>query len=97
MYALYYGRVATTKQLKRGDTMKKITQTATLFNLENGYFVEVIKEGETVEFYLFNKEYGIKRLMFGFHEDTAPPKKWAEIIEANADSEIEFFKTLFED
>ena len=78
-------------------TMKKATYKTTRFDLENGYFVEVIKEAETVEFYLLNKEYGIKYFMFGFHEDTAPSEKWAEIIEANADSEIELYKTLFED
>ena len=77
--------------------MKKATYKATRFDLENGYFVEVTKEGETVEFYLFNKEYRVKHFMFGFHEDTAPTEKWAEIIEANADSEIELFKALFED
>lgn len=77
--------------------MKKTTYTTTRFDVSNGYFVEVMQDGEMINFYLFSEDYGVKSLMFSFHESTTPAEKWEEIIKANIEREIDFYKTLFED
>lgn len=85
MKALYYNRVATKEQLKRDNTMIKTTYTVTCFELEEGFFVDVLEENGTIEFYLYRKSNGLKMFMFGMTKEAAPPEKWEEIINNNVE------------
>ena len=45
--------------------MKKFQKTITVYELGNGFFVEVCNHKGTSEFYLCHEDYGIKELAFG--------------------------------
>lgn len=65
--------------------MNKTTYTVTCFELGEGFFVDVLEEKGTIEFYLYKKTCDNKMFMFGMTKKTAPPEKWEEIINNNAD------------
>lgn len=48
--------------------IKKTEKTITAYEGGSGHIIEVIKEGDTVEFWISHKDYGVKSFMFGFHE-----------------------------
>ena len=46
--------------------MKKYQKTITVYELDGGFFVEVGKQDDSVDFYLCHRNYGVKLLMFGY-------------------------------
>lgn len=76
--------------------MKKTICTVAKYDCGNGYFVEVlgleVKDGYK-EFWIQNKDYGVKRLMFGV---TIPDDEVERVIEANIDEHIEDYQQDFE-
>lgn len=71
--------------------MNKTIYKITCFELENGFFVDVLEENGTIEFYLYKKTCGNKMFMFGMTTAAAPPEKWAEIINNNIDDYIQSY------
>lgn len=63
--------------------MTKTTYTTTCFELAEGFFVDVLEEKRTIEFYLYKKTCGVKMFMFGLLNESAPPYKWEKIINDN--------------
>lgn len=45
--------------------MKSYKRTVTIYELDNGFCVDAVKDGNVTEFYLYHKEYGVKSLIFG--------------------------------
>lgn len=76
--------------------MNKTTYIITCFELENGFFVDVLEEAGTIEFYLYRKNNGFKMFMFGMMKEAAPPEKWEEIINANVDEYTETYIDEYE-
>lgn len=76
--------------------MNKTTCTVTKYDCGNGYFVEVlgleIKDGYK-EFWIQNREYGVKMLMFGM---TIPDDEVESMIEANIEEHIAEYQQDFE-
>lgn len=76
--------------------MNKTTCTVTKYDCGNGYFVEVSgseEENGYKEFWLYNQDYSIKRLMFGL---TIPDDEVERMIEANLEEHIEDYQQDFE-
>ena len=76
--------------------MNKTTYIITRFELENGFFVDVLEENGAIEFYLYRKNNGFKMFMFGIMKEAAPPEKWEEIINANVDEYSETYIDEYE-
>ena len=71
--------------------MNKIKYTVTCFELAESFFVDVLEEKGTIEFYLYKKTCGNKMFMFGMMKKAAPPEKWEEIINNNVDDYIQSY------
>ena len=74
--------------------MNKTTYIITCFELENGFFVDVLEEAGTIEFYLYKKTCGIKMFMLGLLKESAPPYKWEKIINDNV---FDFIQTYLDE
>ena len=48
--------------------MKKIDIKITVYETEDGFFVEVYKNNDILEFWICHQNYGIKEFMFGIPE-----------------------------
>lgn len=77
--------------------MKKITNTITRFELENNFYVEVQKIGETVEFYLCRTGCGMKLYMFDLIAANCPEETWEDFVEGNVYDYIPDFLEAMED
>lgn len=61
--------------------MKSYKRTVTVYELDNGFCVEAVKDGNVTEFYLYRKGYGVKSLIFGlFDVDEATEVSYVENI-----------------
>ena len=76
--------------------MNKTTYTTTCFELAESFFVDVLEEAGTIEFYLYRKTCGFKMFMFGMTKTAAPPEKWEEIIDNNVDDYTETYIDEYE-
>ena len=64
--------------------MKKFQKTITVYELGEGFFTEVSKQGNLTEFYLYHEDFGIKELIFGLED--LNESEWDDQI-----PEIEFY------
>lgn len=76
--------------------MKKTTYITTRFDTDNNFcgdkfYVEVSKNGESVEFVLCLENYGYKSFMFGMNEKDYTEDMWEEIIVNNIEDYIDMF------
>ena len=67
-------------------------KTIIIYNYKDNFQVEIIEENEFIEFWLNNKDYTIKRFMFGIK---CKREEYVEIIESNIEEYIEFYKTEY--
>lgn len=58
--------------------MKKFQKTITVYDLGEGFFAEVSKQGKLTEFYLYHEDYGIKEVIFGI--EGLKESEWDEHI-----------------
>ena len=75
--------------------MKKYQKTITVYELHDGFMVEVHREKEFSEFYIYHKAYGIKTLMFGVCDCDKVAEE--QIIEANAEDHMNVYKAEYFD
>jgi len=61
------------------------------------YIVDIFKVDDTYEAWLYNREYGIKDLMFGMPVEQQSFDEFLEIVEANVPEYIELYKVQHED
>ena len=59
---------------------------------DSHYMVEIFKVDDTYEAWLYNREYGIKDLMFGMPVEQQSFDEFLEIVEANVPEYIELYK-----
>lgn len=73
----------------------------TVYDFEDifdGFCVEVHREKETIELYLYHKNYGIKDLMFGLRsKDIESEAQLRNIIASNLENSIEAYRMDFMD
>ena len=75
--------------------MKKYQKTITVYELDGGFFVEVCKEDDVVEFFLCHKNYGVKSHMFGLFNCDSETEE--QILEANAEDYMNIYKAEYFD
>ena len=71
--------------------MKKFNKTVTVYELGEGFFAEVSKQGEAREFYLYHNDYSIKQLMFALVIDDSEEESYL----VNIDSYIDFYREQY--
>jgi len=69
---------------------KKHQKTITVYELDGGFFVEVGKQDDSVDFYLCHRNYGVKLLMFGYCDFYGMTEE--DLILENVDEFIAFYK-----
>lgn len=76
------------------DYIKKYNKTILVYEIKCNFIVEVIKDDKdnTSEFWLSNKYYGIKMLMYGLRCDE---KDYEELIFSDINSYIKDYKRLY--
>ena len=75
--------------------MKKYQKTITVYELDGGFFVEVCKEDDVVDFFLCHKNYGVKAHMFGLCDFYGMTEE--ELVLANIAEHIAFYKAEYFD
>lgn len=75
--------------------MKKYQKTITVYELHDDFMVEVHRDKELSEFYLYHKAYGIKMLMFGLCDCDKATEE--QIIEANAEDYMNVYTEAYVD
>ena len=70
--------------------MRQYQKTITVYELHDDFVVEVHREKELTEFYIYHKTYGIKTLMFGLPDCDVATE--AQIIEANVEDYMAIYK-----
>ena len=75
--------------------MKVYQKQLTVYELDDGFFVEVSKDEDATHFYLGHKQYGVKSLMFGVNDFSFMSEK--QLIEANVEDYIQMFKEEYFD
>ena len=73
--------------------MKNYQKTITVYELDGGFFVEVSKQDDVVEFFLCHKNYGVKSHMFGLCEFYGMTEE--ELVLANIAEHIAFYKAEY--
>ena len=73
--------------------MKKFQKTITVYDLGEGFFVEVSRQGAMSEFYMYNDGYAVKHLIFGFENLSEADEE--ELIAKNADFYIADYKRMY--
>ncbi len=64
----YYHQLYPTDDLYINHDLDKKVRTDTVFELSNGFRIEIVRNGDTSECYLSHKRYGLKSLLFGISE-----------------------------
>ena len=64
---------------------------------DHHYIVDIFNVDDTYEAWLYNREYGIKDLMFGMPVEQQSFDEFLEIVEANVPEYIELYKAQHED
>lgn len=77
--------------------MKTNIKEITVYDLEKtykGFCVEAHKEKDAIELFLYHKDYGIKKFMFGIHPNE--PKRMIELlITANVEDYIGIYADAY--
>ena len=73
--------------------MKKYQKTITVYELHDDFMVEVHRDKELTDFYIYHKAYGIKMLMFGLCDCDAETEE--QILEANAEDYMTIYKAEY--
>ena len=80
---------------QNNNNMKKFKKTITVYNLGQGFFVEVYKGAEETKFYIYNENYGIKSLMFGLPSRDIHSVE--TLILSNAEKQIRIYSEMYMD
>lgn len=75
--------------------MKKYQKTITVYELPDGFKVEVHRDEELSEFYISHKSYGIKMQMSGLCGCDTETEE--QILEANAEDYMNIYKAEYFD
>ena len=65
------------------------------YEIENGFYLDIQEKKDTLEFYIYHKDYGIKMLMFGLCNYDASEQE--EILYANAPRYMDIYKDEYMD
>ncbi len=71
--------------------MKKFQKTITVYDLGEGFFAEVSKQGKASEFYICHNDYSVKQLMFALVIDDSEEERYL----SNIDSYIDFYREQY--
>lgn len=75
--------------------MKQENLTLTRYELEDGFYVEVLpRRGETA-FWLGHRDCGVKELAFAASDAFAPPRQWETMIRENISDYLEDFREIY--
>ena len=72
--------------------MKHTILAVTRFTLADGFYAEVMAQGEEVSFWLGHKDADIKEKMFALSAALAPDDRWASLLEDNCEDYMEDFR-----
>ncbi|MBR3975758.1 MAG: hypothetical protein IKJ88_07865 [Clostridia bacterium] len=75
--------------------MKVSQKQITVYEFDDGFFVEVSKDEDATYFYLGHTQYGVKSLMFGVPDLNLMSAE--QLIEANIEDYIELYKEEYFD
>ena len=78
--------------MKRSKERNTIT-----YKYNDTYFIDIVTTSEVIEAWIYNKDYGVKSLMFGLPIYQQTYSEALEIIEANAEDYISFYIEEYED
>ena len=70
------------------------TQT---YQYNDTYFIDIVTTSKSIEAWIYNKDCGVKMLMFGLPIYQQTYSEALEIIEANAEDYISFYIEEYED
>ena len=62
-----------------------------------GYCIEILKDEETTEVFLYHKQYGVKSLMFGLSNNFQTDLMLRDLIANNLEEEIAMYTEKFID
>ena len=74
---------------------KKYQKTITVYELHDDFMVEVHRDKELTDFYIYHKAYGIKMLMFGLCDFDVATEE--QILEANVEDYMDIYKEEYFD
>ena len=67
------------------------------YEYNNTYFIDIVTTSRDIEAWIYNKDCGVKMLMFGFPIYQQTYEKALEIIKANAEEYIAIYAEEYED
>ena len=69
--------------------MKKIKNIiTTTYNIRDEYYIDIVRERDEIEVWLYNKHYGIKEMLFGLADPTKTDGYLIEIINHTIEGDI---------
>ena len=71
--------------------MKQQTIVTTRFLLGQGFYVDALATGDTVEFWMGCRRAEVKELMFAASLELMPPDRWASLVEENVEEYVQDF------
>ena len=72
--------------------MKHTLLTVTRFTLTDGFYAEIMVQGDEVAFWLGHKDADIKEKMFALSAALAPDERWESLLEDNCEEYMEDFR-----
>lgn len=72
--------------------MQKTTVSCTRYDLEEGFFVNVMPEGDLVSFWMGHRDADIQERMFALSRELAPEERWASLLENDLQEYMEDFR-----
>ncbi len=72
--------------------MRKTTIMTTRFHAGEGFYVDVIPDGQEVSFWLGHRDCDVRERMFAASLELAPQERWEKLIEDNLDDCLEDFR-----
>lgn len=67
------------------------------YRYDNDYYIDIIETSEYLEAWIYNKNYGIKMLMFGTPILEQSYSEFIELAETGAPAFIKYYKEDYED
>lgn len=72
--------------------MRKTTIMTTRFHAGEGFYVDVIPDGQEVSFWLGHRDCDVRERMFAASLELAPQERWEKLIEDNLEDCLEDFR-----
>lgn len=72
--------------------MEKADRKITVYELDDGFYLDIADGKDGYEAWLYHEDYGIKSMMFSIPFSKAGKKRFKEIVEQNIDEYISSYE-----